>query len=337
MPARFWPGKRIREFDIEQFSGHNTPDGPPPILPLHPYGQRSEAASGGASTTWSCSARGEWTGGWSMGEPILISRKCIGLSAHSGIPSSVVSRGGKVHVVWGEATEPEEKAPGVPTFVATYDRADRPSWASPRWSATARRPTTSTTRPASRWTAGATCTCWPARTASRFRMPDRWSRTTPQAAGPKPGTVGEGLSQTYIGLVCGPDDTLHLVYRLWRRGEPPSGQPPRHARLPAQAPGPAVGGAARAGRAAVFRVQRLLPPPDDRPRGPAVSVLRLLVHLLVLPQRPAGRRRSLLMSPDGGRHGSWPRRAISWNVGVRRGAPVNRRPLPTSGFRRPWI
>ena len=58
-----------------------------------------------------------------MGEPILISRKCIGLAAHSGIPSSVVSRGGKVHVVWAEATEPDEKVPGVPTFVVTYDRA----------------------------------------------------------------------------------------------------------------------------------------------------------------------------------------------------------------------
>ena len=27
--------------------------------------------------------------------------------------------------------------------------------------------------------------------------------------------VGKGLRQTYVGLVCGPDDTLHLVFRLW--------------------------------------------------------------------------------------------------------------------------
>jgi hypothetical protein len=39
-----------------------------------------------------------------------------------------------------------------------------------------------------------------------------WTEATP---------VGEDLRQTYIGLVCGPDDTLHLVYRLWRyRTEP---------------------------------------------------------------------------------------------------------------------
>lgn len=28
--------------------------------------------------------------------------------------------------------------------------------------------------------------------------------------------AGEGLRQTYIGLVCGPDDTLHMAFRLWR-------------------------------------------------------------------------------------------------------------------------
>ena len=57
-----------------------------------------------------------------IGEPILLSKSCIGLSTHSGAPSSIVSRGSKVHVVWAEATDPEEKVPGVPTYVVTYDR-----------------------------------------------------------------------------------------------------------------------------------------------------------------------------------------------------------------------
>ena len=30
-----------------------------------------------------------------------------------------------------------------------------------------------------------------------------------------------GNRQTYIGLVCGPDDTLHLVFRMWRSGTEP--------------------------------------------------------------------------------------------------------------------
>jgi len=52
-----------------------------------------------------------------MGEPVLISRRCIGLASHSGMPASVVSRGSKVHVVWGEATDPKVKAAGVPLLV----------------------------------------------------------------------------------------------------------------------------------------------------------------------------------------------------------------------------
>jgi len=36
----------------------------------------------------------------------------------------------------------------------------------------------------------------------------------------EPLSAGEGLNMTYIGLVCGEDGTLHVVYRLWRWGEP---------------------------------------------------------------------------------------------------------------------
>ena len=36
----------------------------------------------------------------------------------------------------------------------------------------------------------------------------------------KPAPIGDGR-QTYIGLVCGPDDTLHAVFRLWRSREKP--------------------------------------------------------------------------------------------------------------------
>ncbi|MBT3292344.1 MAG: hypothetical protein HN380_33810, partial [Victivallales bacterium] len=35
----------------------------------------------------------------------------------------------------------------------------------------------------------------------------------------QPEDVGD--QQTYIGLVCGPDDTLHLIFRMWRRNEEP--------------------------------------------------------------------------------------------------------------------
>lgn len=28
--------------------------------------------------------------------------------------------------------------------------------------------------------------------------------------------IGPGLRQTYVGLVCDRDDTLHVMFRLWR-------------------------------------------------------------------------------------------------------------------------
>jgi hypothetical protein len=39
-----------------------------------------------------------------------------------------------------------------------------------------------------------------------------WTEATPTNA---------DLNQTYIGLVCGPDGTLHCVSRLWRFGKEP--------------------------------------------------------------------------------------------------------------------
>jgi len=91
--------------------------------------------------------------------------------------------------------------------------------------------------------------------------------------------VGQDLPQTYIGLACGPDDTLHLVYRLWRYGEPPYPNS-HHATLAYSRKRP--GQPWEAPRVLVvrrFRSTGVLPPPHHRPAGPAVSVLRLLVEL----------------------------------------------------------
>ena len=57
-----------------------------------------------------------------VGKPILISNNCVGMSAHSGIPSAVASEGDLVHIVWGETSDPKGKDPGVPNFTVTYNR-----------------------------------------------------------------------------------------------------------------------------------------------------------------------------------------------------------------------
>ncbi len=93
------PG-RAGSFDMEEFTGHNLPDGPPPIL-------RYTRTAKDPKLFWRALHDLELflpkkvDGRLVMGNPILVSKQCIGLAAHSGIPSSVISRGSKVHVVWG--------------------------------------------------------------------------------------------------------------------------------------------------------------------------------------------------------------------------------------------
>ncbi len=235
-----------------------------------------------------------------MGEPILISRKCIGLAAHSGIPSSVVSHLGRVHVAWAEATEPDEKVPGVPTFVATYDQATG-QLSPPALVGYGAPPndihnSPSLTRDGRGYLHVLAGTHGKPFQYARSLQPDSaadgWTPAEP---------VGQDLPQTYIGLVCGPDDTLHLTYRLWRYGDPP--HPLSHQ--------------------ATLAYQRKRPGQSwEEPRilvVPPFSEYSVYYHRLTIDPRgrlflsydywstywfyrndQPGRRRSLLTSPDGG-------------------------------------
>ncbi|MBM4042658.1 MAG: hypothetical protein FJ290_29570, partial [Planctomycetes bacterium] len=235
-----------------------------------------------------------------VGEPILVSKQCIGLSAHSGIPASVVSRGSKVHVIWGEATDPSVKVPGVPTFVATYDRETGKLGAPASIGHGAPANDVHNSPSITMDSQGHLHAL-----AGTHGRPFPYARSLkPNDAGggwTKPEPVGEGLSQTYIGLVCGPDDTLHLAYRLWRSGIEP---------FPAS-------------HYATLAYQRKRPrQPWESPKVlivPPFSEYSVFYHRLTIDRKGRlflsydywstywfyrndhfGRRRALLMSPDGG-------------------------------------
>ncbi len=205
--------------DFEQFSGHNVPEGPPPVL-------RYTRTASDPRLFWrrlhdlELFVPRKTENGVVIGEPILISRKCIGLAAHSGIPSTVVSREGTVHVVWGEATEPEEDVPGVPTYVATYDcrrgKLSEPALVGYGAPANDIHNTPSITMDSHGYLHVLAGTHGRPFQYARSLQPNDaaggWTSAVP---------VGKDLPQTYIGLVCGPDDTLHLIYRLWKYGQPP--------------------------------------------------------------------------------------------------------------------
>ncbi len=215
------PGRErsSRSFDIEQFSGHNGSDGPPPFIrvtyiasdPKHFWRRINDLElfvprREGDSIV--------------MGEPILLSKLCIGLAMHSGAPSSIVSRGTKVHVTWGEATDPEEKVPGVPAYVVTYDRETKTlgkpalvGYGAPANDVHNSPSITMDSRGYLHVLAGTHGSPFPyARSLKPNDAGGGWTEAVPTSA---------DWRQTYIGLVCGADDSLHLACRIWRTATEP--------------------------------------------------------------------------------------------------------------------
>ncbi len=201
-------------FDIEQFSGHNTPDGPPPVV-------RYTLTEKDPKLIWRrlndldlILPEMDPDGALRMGEPVSISKKCIGFSAHSGIPSSVVSREGRVHVVWAEATDPKESVPGVPTFVVTYDRTTKtlgkPALVGYGPPANDVHNTPSMTMDSKGYLHVLVGTHGRTFKYARSLQPNDAGGGWTEAE-----DLGPGLRQTYVGFVCDASDTLHVVFRLW--------------------------------------------------------------------------------------------------------------------------
>jgi hypothetical protein len=201
--------------DLEVFTGHNQPVGPPAVV-------RVVLRARDPHLIWrrindlDLFLPEKTPEGVRLGDPIRISDKCIGLASHSGIPATVVSGKDKVHVVWAEATDPEEKVPGVPTYVVTVDRSTRvmgkPSLVGYGPPANDIHNTPSITMDSQGFlhvlvgTHGRTFLY--ARSLVANTASEGWTEPEP---------LGEGLSQTYVGLVCDPEDTLHVVLRLWKK------------------------------------------------------------------------------------------------------------------------
>jgi hypothetical protein len=216
IPARERP---TRSFEIEEFTGHNLPEGPPPILRYTQTAKDEKLFWRSLHDLELFLPRREGDR-IVFGAPILISKQCIGLASHSGVPASVVSRGSKVHVVWGEATDPQVKVAGVPVCVVTYDRvAGRLGpIATVGYGAPANdihnSPSITMDRRGYLHVLGGTHGK-PFPYARSLQPNDAGAGWTPAVP------LGENTNQTYVGLVCGPDDTLHAVFRLWRYNSPP--------------------------------------------------------------------------------------------------------------------
>jgi len=286
--------------DMEQWSGHNLLEGPPPLL----HSVQVEADDRNLwrrICTLDLYLPRQEDGGLVMGEPIRISDTSLGVGSHSGIPSAVVSRANRVHVIWAEPTDPDEEVPGVPTYVATYDRATG-RLGEPALIGYGAPPNDVHNRPSITMDSQGYLHAL----AGTHGQPFQYARSLqPNEAGAgwtDPVSVGD--RQTYIGLVCGPDDVLHLVFRWWRYAVEPFPQS-HHATL---------------------AYQRKRPGQPWEPPRPLVvapfSEYSIFYHKLVIDRRGRlflnydywstywfyrndhhGSRRSLMMSADGG--GTW--------------------------------
>jgi hypothetical protein len=123
-------------------------------------------------------------------------------------------------VIWAEATDPDERVPGVPTFVATYDR-ETATLGTPALVGYGAPPNDIHNTPSITIDSQGYLHALAGTHGQPFQYARSLEPNDAHAGWTAAEPVGAGLRQTYIGFVCGRDDALHLVFRLWRFGTEP--------------------------------------------------------------------------------------------------------------------
>ena len=168
--------------------------------------------------------------GLSLPEPVAATEKCIGMCEHSGGASFARTVGSSTHVVWAEMSE-DDDLPGTPTYVATYDRETR----------TVGEPLLVGYAPPVNDSHNAPGVCADSEgfihvvTGAhgdhfyhyRSKLPNDLSEGFEDAVElldhgfthSDPDKQARPARQTYLGLLCDPDDTLHAAFRWWIRDD----------------------------------------------------------------------------------------------------------------------
>ena len=203
-------------FDIEQFTGHNPPTGPPAVLVYRRTAAHARAKWGAVHDLLLYLPR-RVDDRVELGKPVTVSKRCLGSCQHSGGPGSVVTRSGKTHIVWGDVTD--ENLPGVPSYVATYNHA----------AGTLTPPVFLAHAPPVDDVHNVPGVCLDSR-GHIHAITGAHGRPFIYRRSLKPNDVTGGLTdpvpvltdgrQTYLSLVCDPEDTLHIAYRQWRDDRP---------------------------------------------------------------------------------------------------------------------
>jgi MYXO-CTERM domain-containing protein len=215
-------------FALEHFVGHNEIDGPPFLL-------LSRRNAGDHPDPWASyhefyfvQPRIE------NGQLVVpsytenhINDDLISLGQHSGGSSFSVTRAGKTHFVWVEVTN--ANVPGTPTFVATYDHAtgtvgphELIAYAPPKNNSHNRPGIVMDSEGYLHVVTGSHHgqNFYYTRSLAPNDAYGGWTDPEPVWATGWTAVSGEERGgQTYVGLVCDRDDTLHLTFRHWRNGD----------------------------------------------------------------------------------------------------------------------
>jgi hypothetical protein len=214
----FPPSQLPESFDLEVFTGHNVPDGPPPVLRFLQTGRDPKLF-------WRYLHRLELfvpqkrADELVLGDPFVLSEQCLGIASHSGSPCCLVSCGDKVHAIWGEATDPQEKIPGTPAYVNTFDRTAR-TLGKPVFVGYGAPPNDIHNTPAITMDSAGYLHALGGTHGAPFPYARSLQPNDSQPGFTEPQYISQG-QQTYIGLVCGKDDTLYTAFRLWQRATEP--------------------------------------------------------------------------------------------------------------------
>ncbi|MFP3902664.1 MAG: BNR-4 repeat-containing protein [Armatimonadota bacterium] len=211
--------------EIEAFTGHNRQSKYPPVLAYKKLADHP-ARFCSYQELLLYTPRIE-DGKLVVPEPLTVSDDCLGGAQHSGPPPTLATRAGKTHIVWGEVTDPDD--PGVPSYIATYDH-DTGELSEKIFLGYAPPVNDVHNIPAvvldsEGYIHVVTGSHGDTFMYRRSLEPNDVSQGFTEAVKVLDGGFvdsdtdedGEGR-QTYIGLVCDPDDTLHIAYRQWRKG-----------------------------------------------------------------------------------------------------------------------
>lgn len=215
-------------FAIETFNGHNQTEFPPAVAIYRETARPERATRYERLNDLLLYVPEKVDGHLKIPDPVLITKRCKGIAAHSGSPRVIASKEGLIHLTWGETVEDISSVPGVPTYVTTYNRQTSELSA----------PVLVTYAPP----VGHLHNCPSLVVDSegllhlvagshgdQFLYSHSLQLNSTQSgwSEPKPflftgytdeQTGEERGRQTYVGLVVDPQDTLHLVFRQWRRG-----------------------------------------------------------------------------------------------------------------------